>query len=75
MIGLRALLSVLVVLVLAGSSVAAPRVLDDLMMDLTIAPLDPQVPPALAVTSLDGRRVTLADVTGKAVLVYFWATW
>jgi len=72
---LRALLPVLVVLVLAGSSVAAPRVLDDLMMDLTIAPLDPQVPPALAVTSLDGRRVTLADVTGKAVLVYFWATW
>ena len=72
---LRALLPVLVVLVLAGSSVAAPRVLDDLMMDLTIAPLDPQVPPALAATSLDGRRVTLADVTGKAVLVYFWATW
>ena len=72
---LRALLPVLVVLVLAGSSVAAPRALDDLMMDLTIAPLDPQVPPALAATSLDGRRVTLADVTGKAVLVYFWATW
>ena len=75
MIGLRALLPILVILVLAGSSVAAPRVLDDLMMDLTIAPLDPQVPPALAVTSLDGRRVTLADVTGKAVLVYFWAKW
>ena len=72
---LRAPLPVLVVLVLAGSSVAAPRVLDDLMMDLSIAPLDPQVPPALAARSLDGRRVTLADVTGKAVLVYFWATW
>jgi hypothetical protein len=72
---LRALLPVLVVLALAGSSVAAPRMLEDLMMDLTIAPLDPQVPPALAATSLDGRRVTLADVTGKAVLVYFWATW
>ena len=72
---LRALLPVLVVLVLAGTSVAAPRALDDLMMDLAIAPLDPKVPPALAATSLDGRRVTLADVKGKAVLVYFWATW
>ena len=71
----RALLPVLVVLALAGSSGAAPRAIDDLMMDLSIAPLDPQVAPALSATSLDGRRVTLADLKGKAVLVYFWATW
>jgi cytochrome oxidase Cu insertion factor (SCO1/SenC/PrrC family) len=72
---LRALVPALVVLVLAGSSVAAPRALDDLMMELSIAPFDPQTPPAFTVTTLDGDRLTLADVKGRAVLVYFWATW
>ena len=73
---LRALVAALVVLALAGSSVAAPRALDDLMMDFNVAPFDPQTPPPLSVTTLDGRRrVTLADVKGNAVLVYFWATW
>ena len=71
----RALVAALVVLALAGFSVAAPRVLDDLMMDFNVAPFDPRTPPALSVTTLDGRRVTLADVKGSAVLVYFWATW
>ena len=72
---LRVLSLVLLVLLLHGASVAAPRALDDLMMDLNIAPLDPQAPPALTVTTLDGGRVTLADLKGRAVLVYFWATW
>jgi len=52
-----------------------PR-LDELMMDLDIAPLDAIDAPPLAVTALDGgSRVTLDDVKGHAALVYFWATW
>jgi thiol-disulfide isomerase/thioredoxin len=31
--------------------------------------------PAIAVTTLDGKPVSLADYRGKAVLVNFWATW
>jgi hypothetical protein len=64
-------------LVVGARSVAPaqPRALDDLMMDLNIAPLDAVAPAALTVTTLDGARVTLADVKGQAVLVYFWATW
>lgn len=31
--------------------------------------------PAFTLTSLDGKKVSLADYKGKAVLVNFWATW
>ena len=64
-------------LCLAPASVAPAqgKGLDDLMMDLSIAPLDPKTPPALVVTTVDGVRVSLADIKSQAVLVYFWATW
>ena len=31
--------------------------------------------PAFAVTTLDGKHVSLDDLTGKVVLIDFWATW
>jgi thiol-disulfide isomerase/thioredoxin len=31
--------------------------------------------PAFAVTTLDGQRISLDDLTGKVVLIDFWATW
>jgi cytochrome oxidase Cu insertion factor (SCO1/SenC/PrrC family) len=54
---------------------AQAKRLDDLMMDVNIAPLDPQAPPPLSVTTLEGVRVSLADIKKQPVLVYFWATW
>jgi hypothetical protein len=58
---------------------AAPRAqgkaLEDLMMDLNVTPLEPQPAPALTVTTLDADRLTLADLKGQAVLLYFMATW
>lgn len=33
------------------------------------------LPPALALTTLDGKNVSLADYKGKKVLLNFWATW
>jgi hypothetical protein len=54
---------------------AQSRGLDDLMMDLNIAPMDAQPAPALTVSTLEGGRLALADLKGQAVLVYFMATW
>ncbi len=34
-----------------------------------------QVAPAFQLVSLEGKKVSLADYKGKAVLVNFWATW
>jgi cytochrome oxidase Cu insertion factor (SCO1/SenC/PrrC family) len=72
---LRSLVLAIAVLATAAASTAAPATLDDLMMDMRVTPLDREAPPPLAVTTLDGGRVTLADFRGRVVLVYFWATW
>ena len=65
----------IVVLATAGAATGASRPVDDLMMDMQIAPLDAQAAPPLSVTTLDGARVSLADLRGNVVLLYFWATW
>ena len=71
----RVLVPVVIFFAFAGASEAAASALVDRMMDFNIAPFEPSTPPALVATTLDGARVTLADVRGKAVLIYFWATW
>jgi peroxiredoxin len=39
-------------------------------------PLDGEAPPPLALPRVtDGAVMRLADLRGRAVLVYFWATW
>ena len=35
----------------------------------------PQPAPALVLPDLQGKTVQLADLRGKVVLVFFWATW
>jgi cytochrome oxidase Cu insertion factor (SCO1/SenC/PrrC family) len=76
---LRTLVAAGLTLVLAVLSAAPattqPKVLDDLMMELNIAPLTPYAPPPLEVTTLAGAPVSLASIKNQAVLVYFWATW
>jgi cytochrome oxidase Cu insertion factor (SCO1/SenC/PrrC family) len=75
-VGSLAIVACVVALALVPTGPSAQsKGLDDLMMDLNIVPLDAQAPPAFSVTTLEGRRVALADVKGKAALVYFWATW
>jgi thiol-disulfide isomerase/thioredoxin len=65
--GLLAMLS------LAGTSaVCAHDPLASLKMSLT--PAGVQAVP-FELTSLEGTRVRLSDLTGKVVLVNFWATW
>jgi hypothetical protein len=43
---------------------------------LRIEPYDPPKPaPVLALPDLDGKVRRLADLRGKVVLLFFWATW
>jgi cytochrome oxidase Cu insertion factor (SCO1/SenC/PrrC family) len=76
---LPAALSVLALVTLVvGPAPAADKdkVLDDLLFDLQLIPLSGQVPPEFELERLDdGKKVTLAELRGKPVLLYFWATW
>jgi hypothetical protein len=69
----------LLILVLCLSTtpvMAADKVLDDLLFDLQLVPLEGQTPPPFELERLgDGRKVTLAEHRGRPVLLYFWATW
>jgi hypothetical protein len=59
-----------------GAAPAADDALEDLLFDLQMIPLDGEAPPPLALPRVtDGAVMRLADLRGRAVLVYFWATW
>ena len=40
-----------------------------------VSPLDGKPAPAFALEDLNGKKVSLADYKGKAVMLNFWATW
>jgi cytochrome oxidase Cu insertion factor (SCO1/SenC/PrrC family) len=58
-----------------STGIAAAGSVDDLLVDLQLVPLDGQHPPDFSLPGLDGRRVSLRDLRGHVVLLYFWATW
>jgi cytochrome c biogenesis protein CcmG/thiol:disulfide interchange protein DsbE len=49
--------------------------LEALMQAFRVAPGGLKPAPAFSLKSLEGRTMTLADLRGRPVLVYFWATW
>lgn len=65
------LLCTLLVLLTTPAVWAAPD-----FASMGVSPYDPPKPaPALALPDLQGKTVRLADLKGKVVLVFFWATW
>ena len=58
------------VLVAQSKTTAAQQAEEDTMPDYRGKPA-----PGFTLTALDGKKISLADYKGKAVLVNFWATW
>ncbi len=71
-----ALALVLLLMTGAASPAAADKALDELLFDLQLVPLDGQTPPPFELERLaDGKKVSLAELRGRPVMLYFWATW
>jgi cytochrome oxidase Cu insertion factor (SCO1/SenC/PrrC family) len=56
----------------AAQTAAAPPAWEKLGVQTYEAP---KPAPAFALPALDGRTVRLEDAKGKALLLFFWATW
>ncbi len=57
----------------AAAGAGAP--LDLLLPGVGATPLTGRLAHPFALPRLDGGRFTLADLSGRAALLYFWATW
>ena len=78
----RLLIEILALATLALLGAAGPaaaqkdKIVDDLLFELQLIPLDGQVPPAFELERFaDGKKVTLAEHRGRPVMLYFWASW
>lgn len=54
---------------------APPSAPSDASADIPENPLQGQMAPAFTLRDTNGRKVSLSDYKGKAVIVDFWATW
>ena len=70
-----AMLQALLLGLLLVATPPAGEDLEERLWDLHIVPLDAEPAPAFTLESLAGERVSLSDWRGRAVLLYFWATW
>jgi cytochrome oxidase Cu insertion factor (SCO1/SenC/PrrC family) len=70
-----AMLQALFLGLLLAATPSSGEDLEERLWDLYIVPLDAEPAPAFTLESLAGKRVSLSDFRGRAVLLYFWATW
>jgi cytochrome oxidase Cu insertion factor (SCO1/SenC/PrrC family) len=74
--GRRGALYGLAVSVLAAGlslgAAAGDEALDDLFTAFQLTPLGDRKPTPFTLDSIDGKSISLAEVRGRAVLLYFW---
>ena len=69
--GMVAALGLVATLLVSAATAAAPD-----FASLRLVPYTPPKPaPAFELPNLAGQTVSLADLKGRVVLVFFWATW
>ena len=72
----RAAASLIAVALWAAAAVAQPATAPAAWQKMGVQAYEPPKPaPAFALPDLDGRTVRLEDQKGKALLLFFWATW
>lgn len=60
----------------AAAAAAQPAAVPPAWVKMDAQAYEPPKPaPAFALPALDGGTVRLGDLKGKAVLLFFWATW
>lgn len=70
----RKLAGALLLVAVALLPAAANDGLDDLLSAFQVTPLGDQRPAPFKLAALDGKPVSLGDVRGRAVMLYFWET-
>jgi cytochrome oxidase Cu insertion factor (SCO1/SenC/PrrC family) len=65
-----------VVLAIALGAAAGARAAGPDFEAMSLEPYEPPKPaPAFSLPDVDGRTWSLAELKGKVVLLFFWATW
>ena len=65
-------LAILAVGLCAFGAASADEAFDRLLSEVQITPLLDQSPPPFTLEALDGPPITLAELRGRAVMLYFW---